>query len=242
MSTRRLLAVIHEFATTILNPYDLEELLQRLSEHAADLTDAQGAGIMLAGHGEGLLGFAAATDDRAVQVEVIQDHVEAGPCHDAFVANELGIVEELEGAGRWPEYERRALQLGLRSVLAVPMNAWGQTIGVINIYREQPGPWSTDDIEAAQIVTAMGAGYVLHADQIRAQHELADQLQAALESRDVIGQAKGILMSRDGLDAATAFEHLRRVSQASNVKLRDVARELVDAEEADAGTSASARR
>jgi GAF domain-containing protein len=225
-----LIAVVSEFTNTILNPYDVQELLHRLSGHAAALTGAQGAGIMLAGRGEGRLGFAAATDDRAVEMELVQDRIEQGACYDAFMTNQLGVVEDLQDAGRWPDYEQRALQLGLRAVLAIPMNASGQTIGVVNIYRETPGPWSSEDIEAAQIVTAMGAGYVLHADQLRAQHDLADQLQTALESRDLIGQAKGILMTRHGIDAETAFEQLRKVSQDSNHKLRDVARSLVAAE------------
>jgi GAF domain-containing protein len=232
LASSPLIAVVSEFTNTILNPYDLQELLHRLSGHAAALTGAQGAGIMLAGRGEGSLGFAAATDERAVEMELVQDRIEQGACYDAFMTNELNVVEDLKDDGRWPDYEQRAMQLGLRAVLAVPMNASGQTIGVINIYREQPGPWSSEDVEAAQIVTAMGAAYVLHANQLRAQHDLADQLQTALESRDLIGQAKGILMIRHGIDAETAFEQLRKVSQDANLKLRDVARSLVSSEAA----------
>jgi AmiR/NasT family two-component response regulator len=73
----------------------------------------------------------------------------------------------------------------------------------------------------------MGAAYVLHADQSRAQHELTDQLQQALESRDVIGQAKGLLMTRHAVTADVAFEMLRRASQDTNVKLRELAKKLV---------------
>jgi GAF domain-containing protein len=235
MPSPRLLAAIHEFTSTIVNPYDLQELLQRLTGHATALTGAPGAGIMLAGRREGRLGFAAATDDRVVAMELVQDRIQTGPCYEAFLTNELGVVDDLQqAAGRWPEYEQRAAQLGFRAVVAVPMNAWGQTIGVINIYRDQPGPWSAEDIEAAEIITAMGAGYVLHADQMRSQHQLAEQLHTALESRDLIGQAKGILIARQGIDANTAFERLRQVSQDTNVKLRDVAAKLVAAERASA--------
>jgi GAF domain-containing protein len=234
MPLPRLIAAIHEFTSTIVNPYDLQELLQRLTAHAMALTDAQGAGIMLAGRGEGRLGFAAATDDRVVEMELVQDRVESGPCHEAFMANELGMVEDLAQAGRWPEYEQRAATMGLRAVLAVPMNAFGQTIGVINIYRDRVGPWSVEDVEMAEIVTAMGAGYVLHADRMRGQHQLAEQLQRALEGRDLIGQAKGMLMAHHGIDADTAFERLRAVSQDTNQKLREVAAKLVAAERASA--------
>jgi GAF domain-containing protein len=230
MPSSRLLFAIREFTSSIVNPYDQQELLHRLTGHAAALTGSQGAGIMLASLGEDPLGFASASDDRVVGVETMQDRTRSGPCYDAYTTNTITVVEDLKEATRWPEYQQRALELGFRSVLGVPMNAWGQTIGVVNVYRDGPGPWSDGDIETAEIVTAMGAGYVLHADQLQAQHELATQLQTALQSRDVIGQAKGILMARHDVDAATAFDMLRSSSQHANLKLRDVAQRLVDAE------------
>lgn len=222
-------AVISEFSSTILNPFDLQQLLEMLTGHAVALTGSQGAGVMLAGRREGKLRFAAASDERALEMELIQDRIEAGACYEAFLHNQLMVIEDLEISGRWPAYEHRAEQSGVRAVLAVPMNAWGETIGVVSIYRDEPGPWSHEDVEAAQIITSMGSGYVLHANRIRAQHDLADQLQGALESRDLIGQAKGILMARGGVDAGTAFDQLRTVSQQQNVKLREVARKVVKA-------------
>jgi GAF domain-containing protein len=230
MPSPRLLVAIREFTSSIVNPYDQQELLHRLTDHAAALTGSQGAGIMLASRSEDPLGFASASNDRVEGIEAMQDRTRSGPCYDAFMTNENTIVEDLKETTRWPGYQQRALELGFRSVLGVPMNAWGQTIGVVNVYRDDPGPWSDDDIAAAEIVTAMGAGYVLHADQLQAQHELASQLQTALQSRDVIGQAKGILMARHDVDAATAFDMLRSSSQRANLKLRDVARRLIDAE------------
>lgn len=230
MPSPHLLAAIREFTTTIVNPYDLQDLLHRLTDHATAITSAHGAGIMLAGN-DGL-GFAAASDDAVIDVEVTQDRIDGGPCHEAYETDQLTVVDDLEAADRWPEYRRRALELGFRSILGVPMRAWGQTIGVLDIYRRTAGPWSQSDLDAAEIMTAMGAGYILHANQTRAQHDLADQLQTALESRDVIGQAKGLLMARHGVDAEEAFGMLRSLSQQANTKLRDVARTLIEAESA----------
>jgi GAF domain-containing protein len=232
MRSTPLLAAVREFTGTILNPFDLQELLQRLTDHAVTTTDAQGAGVMLAGHGG--LGFAAASDDAVVDIEVFQGRIEDGACHHAFSVDEVVVVEDLGAEDRWPAYTERALELGFRSVLGVPMNACGQTIGVLNLYRTHPGAWTADDLEAAEIVTAMGSGYVLFANQLRAQHELTDQLQTALESRDTIGQAKGVLMARHGVGSAEAFEMLRERSQRANVKLRDVAREIVAGQRTDA--------
>lgn len=85
----------------------------------------------------------------------------------------------------------------------------------------------------AEIVTAMGASYILNANQLRAQHTLGEQLHAAIESRDVIGQAKGLLMAREQLGADEAFEQLRARSQQSNRKLREVAQDIIDEHESN---------
>lgn len=220
-----LLGALREFTATILNPFDLHELLHRLLGHTTAVTDSDGAGIMLAG--DGGLGFASASDDRIVQLEILQDRIETGACHEAFSTNQLVIVDDLAVTDRWPPYRRRALEFGFRSVIGVPLNACGQTIGVLDIYRHAPGPWSPSHIEAAEILAGMGAGYVLHATEIRAQHDLADQLQSALVSRDTIGQAKGILMARHNVDADRAFSMLRELSERENLQLRDVANQVV---------------
>ena len=225
MASSALLAAIREFTTTILNPYDLQELLHRITDHATRVTGSDGAGVLLAGR-DGL-GFAAASDEPVVEMEVLQDRIESGACHEAFTTKQLVVVEDLAVSDRWPDYRDRAIELGFRSVIGVPMQACGETIGVLNIYRHTSGPWSQADVDAAEMVTAMGAGYVLHANHLRAQHDLAGQLQTALESRDAIGQAKGLLMARHGVGSSDAFAMLRSESQSANVKLRDVAAMLI---------------
>jgi GAF domain-containing protein len=222
--------VLREFTGAILNPYDLDELLHRLTQYTLDLLDASGCGIMLS-DAEGKLAFAAASDEGVVRVELHQERVSEGACHDAFKRNELVIIEDIRtGGNEWPGYRDRVLDAGLHAVLGVPMNAVGRTIGVVNVYRQVPGPWSDADVEAAQILTAVGAGYVVHANDLRAQHDLTDNLQAAIASRDLIGQAKGIIMEREDVDAEHAFTLLRTLSQRENRKLRDIAQMVIDGE------------
>lgn len=216
---------LREFTTTIGNPYDLHELLHRLTSHAINLTNSQGAGVMLEGHNG--LAFASASDEQVAEIEIVQDRTHAGPCQDAFVHNEPRLVADLLETDAWSEYRGRALDLGFRSVLGLPMNAAGQTIGVLNVYRKSAGAWSQGDVETVEVLASMAAAYVLHANQIGAQHDLAEQLQQALESRDIIGQAKGILMARHRIGAHEAFELLRTYSQDTNTKLRDIASRLV---------------
>jgi GAF domain-containing protein len=187
-----LLSAVREFTTTIANPYHLQDLLDRLAHHT--VADADGAGFMLAGR-EGL-GFAAASNDEVVEIEILQGRIDSGACREAYTVNEVVTVAGLSTHDRWPQYTGRALALGFRAVVGVPMNAGGQTIGVLNIYRRASGNWSPEQLDAAEILTAMASADVVHANQLRAQHDLAEQLQTALESRDTIGQAKGSLMAR----------------------------------------------
>lgn len=229
-----LVTVIREFTGTIINPFDLDELLHRLMHHATQVVDAAGAGIMLAGD-EGDLDFVAASQERVVEAERAQARLRSGACFQAYSTNEIVVAADLESEERWPTYARHVAALGLRSVIGVPMNAYGQTIGVINFYREEHGDWSGEDVSAAEIITAMGAGYILNANQLRAQHTLSQQLRTAIESRDVIGQAKGILMARANVDGDAAFQILREQSQRSNQKLKDLARKLVDEHGSGAG-------
>jgi GAF domain-containing protein len=222
-----LVAAVREFTGAILNPFDLDDLLHRLMGHTTEVMVAAGAGIMLA-QDNGGLAFVAASEQRVVDVELHQAQVGQGACHEAFAINEIVRVDDIRDEDRWPDYVRLVEKLGLRAVLGVPLNAFGQTIGVINVYREQPTVWSEEDIGAAQILASMGAGYILNANQLKAQHTLSEQLHTAIGSRDLIGQAKGIIMTQAQLTSDEAFEQLRRRSQATNRKLREIAQEVVD--------------
>jgi GAF domain-containing protein len=224
---RALIDVIHEFTSSLLNPYDLDELLGRLVDHATAVLDGVGAGIMLQSR-DGHLDFAVASCPEVTEIERHQDHVRSGTCHEAFITNTTITVDDLEASDRWPTYRVKALDLGLRSVMGAPLNAHGQTIGVLNVYRDTAGPWTDEDVESCEILAAMGAGYILHANQLRASQELAEQLQEALDSRAIIERAKGLLMATEQVDAETAFKGLRQASMDTNRKLRDIARDIVE--------------
>jgi GAF domain-containing protein len=223
----RLIEAIREFSRAVANPFDLDALLQRLTDHATVALHAAGAGIMLQDQrAHGRLCFAAASSELITRAEQMQHDEQTGPCTEAFETNERVVAEDLANSGRWPGYSERAVELGLLSVVGVPLNAWGQTIGVLNVYRSDPSRWTGADLEACEIVAAMAAGYILNASNLRAQHELAENLQRALESRGLIERAKGIIMADRGVDATRAFDVLRHTSQQRNVKLRDVAEEI----------------
>jgi signal transduction protein with GAF and PtsI domain len=216
------------FAREMATPYDPDELLHQLVIRATAILEAAGAGIMLADD-DGELRYVAATDDRVVAAEQHQDRVRDGVCFEAYTTGRpLAVADLLEDADRWPAYAEGVLNLGFRAVLGIPMRGAGSKIGVLNVYRGEPGAWSPTDVDAAEVLGIMGTGYILHGYQQRDHLSVVGQLRAAIDSRDLIGQAKGILMSELDVDAETAFQVLRERSQRSNQKLRDVARRLVD--------------
>lgn len=227
MDREVLLEAMREFAGTILNPYDVSELLHRLAAQAAAVVDVFGVGIMLE-DSSGELRFAAATSEPVVEAERRQQRAESGACFEAHDTNRIVAVDDFSTIQRWPEYRDHVLSLGLHAVLAVPMNAFGKTIGTINLYRAKPTRWTADEVEGAEILAALAGGYLVNANHLRSQSDLTEQLHAAIASRDLIGQAKGILMAHQGIDAEAAFDLLRKASQAQNRKLRDIARMVVE--------------
>jgi GAF domain-containing protein len=223
----RLHEVVRDVAGAMVGPSDLPELLHRLTEHASAMVGAVGAGILLRDR-QGHLRFGAASEDRIMDVEHHQQLVEEGACWQAYTDDRVVVAEDLRHDERWPSYTARALEHGFVAVVGVPMRAYGRTIGVMNVYRETAGPWSDEACEAAEVLAALGAGYVAHAAQLRDQEDLTDQLQRAIDSRDLIGQAKGIVMAHRQVDAGQAFSLLRVGSQSRNVKLRDIAQAVID--------------
>jgi GAF domain-containing protein len=215
--------IIRDFTTAIITPFDLQDSLHRLTIRALPALEVDGCGIMVR-KADGGLGFAAASSEAVVRVEQHQAVINEGACFEAYERNEPVMIRDIETEdGHWDGYRARMLEAGFRAVLGIPMNAFGQTIGVMNLYRTEPGPWSVTTLEDAQIVTAVGAGALVYANQLHSHREVTRNLERAIEHRDLIGQAKGILMAKHEIDADTAFDILRDASQRSNRPVREIA-------------------
>ncbi|WP_199539181.1 GAF and ANTAR domain-containing protein [Desertihabitans brevis] len=154
------------------------------------------------------------------QVDAVQSELGEGPCLDAAFEQQTVRVDDMAAEQRWPRFSRRALELGARGMLAFQLYVEGDNLGALNLYSRRPRAF---DDESEQI----GLLFATHAAVAFANAQRVDQLGRAIASRDLIGQAKGILMERFQIEAAVAFRVLSRVSQQRNVKLRDVAEELV---------------
>jgi len=173
------------------------------------------------------------SDELAVRLDAVQYEHEEGPCVRALEAGGLGVAgsEDLAHDATFPRFGPAAAAIGAGSVFAVGLFPVGEKRplrGALNFYRHDRGGLAQADREAALLLAAHVSTALAYVTVTEAA-ELHDvQFQTALDSRDVIGQAKGILMERRGLDAGAAFDVLRRASQDLNVKLRDVAATLAE--------------
>lgn len=173
--------------------------------------------------------FTAAFDGQlAMDADELQYQRGYGPCVDAGRAGQLFLVDDMLTEERWPDYARHVAALGVRSSLSVPLPFQGVTIGAINNYAREPGSFGDADVELGQEVAAWVALAVGNADLAARSVEDLANMREAMVSRAVIEQAKGMLMERHQVSEDEAFTALTRTSQNTNIKLRDVAAQLVD--------------
>jgi len=172
--------------------------------------------------------FTAAFDGQmAMDADELQYQRGYGPCVDAGRAAQVFLVEDMRQEQRWPDYARHVADLGVRSSLSVPLPFQGVTIGAVNNYASTPGAFGEADVAVGQEIAAWVALAVGNADMVARSVEDLAGMRMAMASRAVIEQAKGMLMERRGFDEDQAFAEMSRTSQNINIKLRDVAEELV---------------
>ena len=167
----------------------------------------------------------ASSDELAERVDQYQYDEGQGPCLEAIeTAGSVRSVAFSEET-RWPRFVKQAVAEGVMGSYTLPLRAGERTVGALNLY-SLTKPFAEEDRELAEAFAGRAAVAVANADAYHQALELSRHLEEALKSRDVIGQAKGIIMERERVTADRAFDILRKLSQAKNVKLRDVA-ELV---------------
>lgn len=171
---------------------------------------------------DGTIETPASTSEIVAKADAFQYEFSEGPCLEAIWSTDLLVIGDLKTDLRWPRWSPRAAELGLRSVLSVRISIPSETFGGLNLYASEPHAFDSTD-EAVASIFARHAADALVASEERA------GLRTALRSRQVIGVAQGILMQRFGLSLDQSFEVLRRYSQNKNVKLRDLAEQLVHA-------------
>jgi GAF domain-containing protein len=170
---------------------------------------------------------AAFTGELAVNLDESQYETGHGPCLDAAATAATVSVPEIANETRWPRWTPRALEGGALSSLSIGLPIHEKVTGALNIYATKPEAFDDDSVVLGQTFASYAAVALANAHLYDATATLAQQLQAAMESRAVIEQAKGIVMGDRRCSADEAFQILTKISQDSNRKLRDVATALV---------------
>ena len=222
--------VLNESLTRIAGLLLSEEKLEAILELVVSLTSrtvesAAGVSVTLLRNGHYFT--AVYSNDLTRRVDAWQYATGEGPCMAAAKENRQYQVRDLATDDRWPDFATMAIEEGVHAILAIPFAPAGESIGTLNIYALQPEAFATDGIELATLFAQQAAIVIANSVAFHNAETTNGQLQEALESREIIGQAKGILMERERCSADKAFEILRNVSQRTNRKLRDVAQDVV---------------
>jgi hypothetical protein len=213
-------------ADTLVDDYDIIDLLDQLIAHSVTLLAADAAGIML-GDPHRQLRVVAASSEDAELMELLQLQNEQGPCMDCYRTSTPVSVPDLTHATQWPAFTTAVAQAGaFRSVHALPLRLRREAIGALNLFHHTPGPLPPADLALGQALADVATIGILQERAIRRGEVINEQLQTALTSRVVVEQAKGVLAQHHGLTMDAAFDQLRRYARAHNLRLADVARQL----------------
>jgi ANTAR domain/GAF domain len=167
------------------------------------------------------------TDPIVVEVDALQRLTGEGPCLDAITYRAIFYGDDLGNDQRWPHFGPQATSAGIRSVLALPL-ADDVRQGALNLYARYPSAFGVVDRGKAVLLASLATLALSAAHSHEDEERRIANLHAALISRELIGRAEGILMQRERITAAAAFDILRRASQHLNLKLREVAENLVE--------------
>lgn len=205
---------------------DLVDATLRLVVELARTTvqGADGVSVSLLRHGR--LATVAASDQTVLDMDAQQYATGEGPCIDASTQGRWFHAPSLDVESRWPEFTPRAMELGIRAILSSPLVSWGLPVGSLNIYSHQPTAFATDDQRLALKFAAEASAILTDAGVDATDDQRSERFQASLRSREVIAQAQGVLMERQGLTEDEAFTALRVRSQQSGQTLRDRAEEI----------------
>jgi GAF domain-containing protein len=216
-------------ADTLVDDYDIIDLLDRLVNFSLELLAADAAGIMLADSQRTLRVVACSHEDAEV-MELLQLQSDQGPCVECLRTGEPVSVADLADATlRWPAFVAAVKDRGAyRSVHALPLRLRGEAIGTMNLFRRQPGALRDADLAVGQAMADVATIGILQERAIRRGEVLTEQLQTALNHRVIIEQAKGVLAQHGSLSMAAAFDRLRRYARTHHVRLSEVARQVVE--------------
>jgi GAF domain-containing protein len=229
MARETLLArALVELADNLVSDFDVAELLVVLTDRCVDVLDVSAAGIMLASPAGDLRVMAASSEEMRL-LELFELQSQEGPCLDCYNTGQPVVNVDLAGDDpRWPQFAERATAAGFASVHALPMRLRGSILGALNMFNVHAGQMRPADLAAAQALADVATIAIIQHRAAAEARLLNEQLTEALNTRIVIEQAKGMIAQRRGVDMATAFTALRDHARTHNLRLADVARDVID--------------
>lgn len=215
-------------ADTLIDSYDMVDLLHTLVGVCADVLDTDAGGLML-GDSTGRMQLVASTSESAELVEVLQINAGSGPCLDCFASGTSVTVGDIAATGeRWPDFRDAALSRGFRSVHATPLRLRGTVLGTMNLFSSRLGELNDADIAVSQALADVATIGILRERSIQDSGIVAEQLQRALHSRVLVEQAKGAVAQMTGISPDEAFGILRKYARDHNLSLGAVCGGLLD--------------
>jgi GAF domain-containing protein len=210
-----------ELARATAMPRSVEEVLKDVTTAAKELIDGVDlAGVLLVGKG-GSFETLAPTSDLMFKLDELQMRYLEGPCVQAALSEIVVRTDDFREESKWPNYSPKVVELGVLSGLSFKLYTADRTAGALNLFAYEPRLWDSEAETIGMVLAAHAASAIMASRE-------GDQLQSALSTRDRIGQAKGIIMERYGIDDVAAFAMLRQLSQDANTKLIDVAQKVID--------------
>jgi len=223
----QLLGTFVTLADSLVDDFDVVDLLQRLVDECISLFDAAAAGILLLSPAHELE-VIVSTSERSELVELMQLRVGAGPCVEAAMTGKVVSVDDIDAiSDRWPAFAADARASGFSSIHAIPLRLRDSTLGSLNLLRDEPGALNRADAAAAQALADIATISILQ-QRLVEESELAQaQLQRALDSRVVIEQAKGYLAQRRNIDMDEAFARIRSHARSTQARIGVIAADIV---------------
>jgi GAF domain-containing protein len=222
----RVLAAVVTLVDSLLEDFDVVELLTELTEHCTQLLEVSSAGLLLTDP-RGQLHLMAATSERTRELELFQLQAEDGPCLECFATGEPVSVADLRAAvDRWPRFVPAATDAGFASVHAVPMRAGGTVLGALGLFGSRAGDLNDADLLVAQTLAHIACVAILQ-EHPHTPATVIPHLRAALISRVVVEQAKGYVRERLNVSVEDAFMLLRRHARTNGDHLTEVACRLI---------------
>lgn len=229
----QILQAVVSLVDSLLDDFDVVELLTQLTEHCIQLLDVAAAGLLLADSTH-QLHLMTATSARTAELELFQLQSDEGPCLDCYAAGTSMSVADLSSeAHRWPRFVAAATEAGFLSVHTVPMRAAGMVLGALGLFGTSIGELGPADLAVGQTLAHIASVAILQ-EQAPAPEGVMPRLHAALASRVVVEQARGVLRSHLGVSIEDALTLLRSYARSRGEHITEIARRMVADREARA--------